>query len=90
MKLRIIPLGKGKLDPRSFGFQSFKAMKLFYLRLWFFGILLSLSGYDPAADLQSRMQDRKAKLETQKFLYGMNRHQRRAFIKQATKHAQAH
>lgn len=79
MKFRLVKLGHGGLDKRGFGFQYLSAMKVLYVRLWFFAVYLS-AGIDIVADFQ-RMHAEK---EADQFIRTtFNRHQRRAMMAKA-------
>lgn len=75
MKLRIIKFGPRGLDKRSFGFQYLAQVKIFYARLWFFGLYLALGKLDIAGDFERLLAEKKAA----DFLYSVtNRKQRRS------------
>lgn len=83
MKLRIIPLGKGRLDPRSFSFQYLDKIHVAYARLGLFGIMLCFKDIDPVKDLQKMIETR----ENREAFFSMNRHDRRIATKLARIHA---
>lgn len=85
MKVRFVPLGKGKLDTLGFSYQYHKNLGVWYVRLGLFAVMFSLHGYDPVADLQEKIYARKA---DPTLSMTFNRHQRRAMMKQA-RHAKA-
>jgi hypothetical protein len=73
MKLRIIKFGPRGLDKRSFGFQHLAQVKIFYARLWFFGLYLALGKHDIAADFERLLAEKKAT----EFLYSVTNHKQR-------------